>query len=344
MNDEQQRQPTIGPSEWLIIAAAALLLWCGSCRFAHADTPAEILDRIDDDVRLLRAELEKPTPLPDPEPHPTPIITDIGTVLLQPLFHADNQRKPPEGSRRITEAELRSPGIDGMTIRIIPQFLSVDGRWDFRFVDECVALCRKTGDRYTLLLAGGGADPLAEKSLAFYEAAAKALGERYASDPSCRGVHVTGAEDVGHSEEYFWGRPMPPAAMTAIKRMIVAWSNAFPRQVILFAGTANDVAASREIIAYGNQVAPGRFLYKINALSAKMAMPDQWASTQLVVDAGQAGSLIGFEMLDNSSAQRFGGTFDQSLAKLAEIERLAGKSVSYLAIYRGDIAKAAQLR
>lgn len=327
----------------LALCGAAIVIICAAISYG-ADTPAEILSRIetraDDnkaDVAKLREALKPVEPAPEPEPPQPPVVkTDLGTMLLQPLFHADNQRKPPEGSRRISEAELRQ--VEGMTIRIIPQFLSVNGKWDFKFVDECVALCRKLGKGYTLLLAGGGNDPLSEANLAFYESAAKALGERYSADPLCWGAHVTGASPTGHSEELFWGRPMPPAALAAVKRLTLAWATAFPRQVIPLAGTANDVDASRELIAYGNKVAPGRFLYKNNAMSAKS--PLDWASNTLVIEAGKAGALIGFEMLDNSSAQRFGGTFEQSMAKVDAIEKAAGKRISYLAIYRGDVAKA----
>jgi hypothetical protein len=57
-------------------------------------------------------------------------------------------------------------------------------------------------------------------------------------------------------------------------------------------------------------------------------------------EAAKAGAGIGFEMLDNSSASRFGGTFAQSMAKKAALEKRAGKKTSYLAAYRGDLAKA----
>lgn len=242
------------------------------------------------------------------------------------------------GSTRITEAELRR--TEGLTIRIRREWIWRDGKWDFSFVDENVALCRKLGKPYTLLVMGGGPNPLDPYNLGWYASAARELGKRYADDPLCYAAHVTGCSPAGHSEEQFWKRPMPPRAIAANKMLIDEWAAAFPRQWILFAGAASDPAAMRELVRYGVAAAPGRFVYKINSLSAKLDLDWQgkrWQGVKLMVDAAKLGARIGFEALDNSAASRFGGSWPQALAKKAEIEKRAGSKAVYLAKYRGDL-------
>jgi hypothetical protein len=263
------------------------------------------------------------------------------TVALQPGNAGAKIPLGQRGSTRITEAELRK--VEGLTIRLRPEWLwhadaKGNYKWDFTVPDANITLCRKLGKKYTLLLMGGGPQPLDPYSRGFYASAARELGKRYSADPLCYAVHVTGASPPGHSEEQFW-RPMPPLAIVANKGLIYEWATAFPRQLILFAGAGADPKAMREMIRYGVEIAPGRFVYKINSLSAKTPTSG-WVGTDLVVEAAKAGAGIGFEMLDNSSASRFGGTFAQSMAKMAALEKRAGVKTSYLAIYRGDIAKA----
>jgi hypothetical protein len=263
------------------------------------------------------------------------IVASIANAEVFALQPGNDQAKIPlgqRGSTRITEAELRL--VDGNTIRIRPQWISKNGRWDFSFPDSCVATCRKLNKKYTLLLMGGASNPTSTASLTFYDAAWKELGRRYASDPLCVGVHP-GVPPAGHSEELFWGRPMPTHAMAANKRMISVAVAAFPRQMIIIAGSANDPAAMRELIRYGVAIAPGRFVYKINSLSAKSDL--NWIGTGLVVEAAKSGADFGFEMLDASSASRFGGTWQQAMAKKSALESRAGKKAVYLAKYRGDI-------
>lgn len=262
-----------------------------------------------------------------------------GDFILQPLYNSDSDRTPPRGGRLVDENELRLPGVDGLTIRIIPGDLSKNGKWNPTFVDQCVARCRKTGDRYTLLLAGGQKDPLSESSLKFYEAAAAYLGARYGNEPLLAGVHVTGASPQGHSEEQFWGRPMPAAAKAANKRMIDAWTKAFPDHVKLYAGSANDPAAMQELIRYGVAKTVGKFLYKNNAMSAKI--PLDWQGNQLVVYAGKNGGQIGWEMVGSWQLERtrFGGSYGTMMSKVNELTKQAGKQRGqrYLAHYPPDI-------
>jgi hypothetical protein len=261
------------------------------------------------------------------------------TFALQP---GNDQALIPlgqRGSTRIDEKELKL--VDGNTIRIRPQWISKNGKWDWSFPDSCVALCRKLNKQYTLLLMGGANNPTSTASLTFYDAAWKELGRRYAADPLCVGVHP-GVPPAGYSEELFWGRPMPTHAMAANKRMTAVSVAAFPRQMIIIAGSANDPAAMRELIRYGVSIAPGRFVYKMNAMSPKPNL--DWMGNTLLIDAAKLGADIGYEELQPSNHSKFGGTWVQFVAKVKEIERRAGERFVYQALYRYDLAKAGGLK
>lgn len=245
----------------------------------------------------------------------------------------------PGDGRTISEAQLKLPGVDGLTIRIRPEWISKNGKWDWTFPDASVARCHKTNDAYTLLLMGGAKDPLKESNLAFYESAAAAMGQRYASDPLCVGVHCTGSSPSGHSEELFWGRPMPSDAKAATRRMIDAWTAAFPQQVKLLAGSANDPAAMQELIRYGVQKAGGRFLYKSNAMKASTDLG--WQGNQLVVWAAKNGAMPGWEFVGSwtHERQRFGGPFQKAFDNMDVLTDQAGlmRRQSYRAVYGPDL-------
>lgn len=248
---------------------------------------------------------------------------------LQAAAQSKTDLSPPRGNRLITDAELRL--VDGLTIRY-------RRHWPLSFIEASVLKCRHLKRHYTLLVVGGDVkDPAGSSHLLRLEQLIENLGGLYAKDDLCWGVHC-GLPPFDHSEELFWGKPMPTKAINANVRIMRAWLKAFPGQMQLLAGSANDPEAMRQLIAYGVGIAGERFLYKINSLSAKTATTG-WAGTELVVDAAKVGASIGFEMLDNSSASRFGGTWQQAMAKKAAIEKRAGVKAAYCAIYKGDLAK-----
>jgi hypothetical protein len=271
------------------------------------------------------------------------MVAAIANAQICALQPGDAEALRPlgqRGSTRITEQQLKL--VDGLTIRIRPEWIWKNGKWDFSFVDENVTLCQKLGKKYTLLLMGGGPKPLDPYNRGWYASAARELGKRYSADPLCFAAHVTGASPTGHSEELYWGRPMPSLAKVAIKELIREWAAAFPRQWIILAGSANDPAATRELISYLVSVAPGRAVYKMNAMSPKPNLT--WAGNTLLIDAAKLGAEISYEELQPSNHHKFGGTWAQFVAKVKEIERRAGKRFVYQAIYRYDLAKAGGLK
>ena len=254
------------------------------------------------------------------------------TFALQPAAHDPSAKipQPPNGKRLISVAQLQLPGVDGLTVRSRKH-------WNWAFVDACAATARQAGDAWTWLPCGGDeANPLSAASLAARQQLYRDGAARYSRDGLLYAVHAT-VPPYGHSEECFYGNRMSAAAKEAQKRIIATAAAAFPRQRIIWTGSPEDPAANLEIVAYGVRAAPGRFVYKMNAMSPKA--PLTWNGITLLIDAAKLGADIGFEELQPSTHQKFGGTWPQFVAKVAEVERRAGKPFVYEAIYPGDLAK-----
>lgn len=257
-----------------------------------------------------------------------------------PLFFA---LQPGDSkSRFITEAQLHLPSVSGVTIRVRPEWLSVNGKWDFSYIDQCRQRCQNTGDRYKLLLMGGGSDPLSEASLKFYEAAAAALGARYDGDPLLYAPHISGTSPVGVSEELHWERPMPAKAIAATMRIANAWMNAFPRHKAELAISPKDSAAMDQIINYVNSKYPGRLIVKNNSLKATTSLTAPQSKT--LIFAGQAGCGIAWEAVGSTRESRFGGTLQQAYDKAKAIAKSAGKPISVIDWYVPDLSKVGALR
>lgn len=285
--------------------------------------------------------LERQRP-PKPTPAEWLLVAALGLLLFAGVAKGQTAALQPgndgakiplgkRGSTRITEAELRLPGVDLLTIR-------TRKTWSDSVLDQCVATAKKTGDRWTWLPMGGDeTSPLSASNLAAREQLYRDVGRKYGLDPTLYAVHAFVAPS-GHSEECFYGRPMPRAAIEAQKRIVTVAAVAFPSAKIIWTGSANDPNANLEIIRYGVKAAPGRFVYKMNAMSPKDNLG--WAGNTLLVDAAKLGADIGFEALQPSNHPKFGGTWSQFVAKVKEIERRAGKRFVYKALYRFDLAKA----
>lgn len=262
---------------------------------------------------------------------------------LLPAAQSSNDTSAPSGSRLFTDAQLRTVGIGGQTIRIRRQ-------WKDDYVKSRVDQCRRLGKRYTLLVVGGDvADPYHQNHIDSRKTAITRLADLFRDDPLLWGVHA-GLPPAGHSEELF-GKPMSPSTIDKNQQFIKFTGGLFPsRVVIITAGSGNDPSAMRQIIRYAHATLGPRFLYKNNALSAKADAT--WISHQLVIEAMKLGARGGFELLGGSNESRFRKTVDarlptgklyaKAMATVAEIERLAGKKIDYLAPYRYDISIAGQ--
>jgi hypothetical protein len=236
--------------------------------------------------------------------------------------------QPGDCQRIINANQLSLPGVDGLTIRFPPSC-------NEKYVADSVARAHKANKPYTLLLmSNDSSQPATENNVRRVENIIYTLGRRYSTDPLCWGVHGTITPYQGASEELHW-KPMPPAAIEANKRIIFAWSRAFPNQVKLLAIAGGDRAAMEKLIDYAIATSPGKALVKNNALKASTSISA--THNQLLVYAAKRGAMIGFEMVGSTRESRFGGTWQQAMAKRAEIERQAGRKVSYLAVYPQDL-------
>ena len=249
-----------------------------------------------------------------------------------------NYALQPGDGRTVSEADLRRPGVDGLTIRFRPQWIGGPTRWDLSFVEASVRRCHKTGDDYTLLLMGGG--PINETNLRYYEAAAFVLGATYGEDPHCVGVHVTGGSPSGVSEELHWKAPVSRNVIDANKRLISAWAQSCPKQTILLATGGSDTAAMLELNAHGLAVCgESRWLVKHNRMKAGTATGAQ--HNRLIVECGKRGAQVGWEMVGSATKERdrFGGTLAQAYTIMDRLESEAGKQrrQSYRAIYPPDL-------
>lgn len=256
-------------------------------------------------------------------------LSHAQVAALQPASHGNGDNTPPSGSRLISATQLRTPGVELLTVR-------TRKHWPASFLAASVATAKSAGDRWTWLPCGGDeANPISPANIAAREKLYRDTAAKYATDPSLYAVHAFIAPPK-HSEEGFWGK-MPRAAIDAQKRIITVNATVFPTQRIIWTGSANDPKANIEIIKHGVAVAPGRFVYKMNAMSPKA--PDSWAGVTLLIDAAKLGADIGFEALGPSVESRFGGTWTQFVAKVKSIEKRAGKRFVYEAIYPGDLPK-----
>lgn len=248
----------------------------------------------------------------------------FGNFALQPGQESEG--------RQISAAQLKLKGVDGLTVRW-------RRAWPLSFIDGCQSRVKQSGDVWTLLPMGGDSSaPTSEANIREWEQLYKTLGAEYGNDPNLCGFHVSGCTPFkGASEEQHWGKPMPPAAIAGNKRLLKAAATSFPNQTIIFAIAGDDPAAMKQLISYGMTVAPGRFLVKHNAMKASTQISA--AQNQLVIYAGQHGAMVGFEMAAASDGGSRVGSLSASIAKANQVAKLAGRPLSYLAVYPPDLSR-----
>jgi hypothetical protein len=251
------------------------------------------------------------------------------TFALQPGSHNPdaNVLEPPRGNRLISVAQLNTPGIDGMTVRY-------RRGWPLKFIDDSRARVKQVGDRWTLLVCSGESSYYTERYLREWEELIALLGEKYMADPTLWGVHLTGITPYEVSEERH--HKISPEIEAADKRLIAAWSRAFPGKKLLFAIGNKDDAGMKRLIQYAVARTPGRVVVKHNAMKATTSLGAN--HNQLIVWAGKTGAESGFEMA------RADSNWPKVKANIAALEKQAGRKISYLAPYPPDLAKAGGLK
>jgi hypothetical protein len=277
-----------------------------------------------------------PPPDPNPDPDPPPVTSSLPYryFALQPGGHAPPEDlSEPKGGRLISEAQLRLPLIDGLTIRF-RHF------WDWEpFVAANVAKCERTGDKFTLLPMGGiTATPWDPSNISRYESIYVKLGAKYRAHPRLAGVHVCGASNPGTSEELHWKPSDNRAYIGANKKLIDIVNREFPNAIKILAVGGGDPAGMNELIDYGLLKCPGKFLVKHNSLKQSTTLTA--THNVLVANAGKRGAKVGFEMVSDSSEGRFGpGGIMAGVNMGRTLLKNAGLNPdnAYYAIYPGDL-------
>lgn len=286
--------------------------------------------------------------LPSPEPNPGP------TPTPSPSFKRPNGifiLKPGESNRSVSEDLISLPQIDGYSIRFRPTDLAsnLNQALHWRHVDEEIEKCERQNKRFTLLcMSGGTNEPWLPANLAVYLRIIKEAGEQYSNHPLCVGWHITGCTPGpnlgGSSEELHWPNgKFDDKVLQACKQLTLASAQAFPNCTILQAISAKDRSGRmQQLIAYGKDVAPGRYLVKHNALKS---IEIDARHNQLVIAAGTDPDIqIGWEMVSPTAETMNGkpraGTRDinDCLRQAATMAKRAGEDPknAYVAIYQGD--------
>jgi hypothetical protein len=279
-----------------------------------------------------------PPPPPDepPPPPPGPVTSSLPYryFALQPGGHAPPEDlSEPKGGRLISEAQLRLPLVDGLTIRF-RHFWA----WE-AFVAANVAKCERTGDKFTLLPMGGiTATPWDQSNINLYESIYVKLGAKYRTHPKLAGVHVSGGSNPSTSEELHWKPSDNRAYITANKKLIDIVNREFPNAIKILAVGGGDPAGMNELIDYGLLKCPGKFLVKHNSLKASTTLTA--SHNVLVANAGKRGAKVGFEMVGDSNESRFGpGGIMAGVNMGKTLLKNAGLNPddAYYAIYPGDL-------
>jgi hypothetical protein len=288
------------------------------------------------------------TPTPPPPPPPPPPNPDPVPSLGGKYFAL----KPGEVTRNISETQLRMPVIAGLTIRFRPNdVMNADGTFKWAYLDSQVNLCRKTGDKFSILCMSGGGG-----SVDMYVKIHIATGQRYGNDPLCYGVHVTGRTPSGTSEELHWGSGLTASVEADNKRLIDACNQGFPGKMVLHALGTDANGGMERIVAHGAKVCGKRYLVKHNRLKAyepgsnATAWMNNDFNVQLVNYVKKYGVSMGFEMVGGTvedhpkypGQPRTGsGDIMDSVANARELARRAGfpPGELYLAIYQPDFGE-----
>jgi hypothetical protein len=251
--------------------------------------------------------------------------------ILQPAAQSSGGLETPRGNRLVYAADLRQPGINGLTIRY-------RRHWPPQFIDQCRARVKEAGDQWTLLVCSEPRTWYPPYYMAEWETLIADLGVKYAADPSLAFIHLTGVAPNASEERH---HQLTPELEAADKRLISAWIRAFPGKRFLFAIGNKDDAGMKRLIQYAMMLAPGRVVVKHNSLKASTNLSAN--HNRLVEWAGKQGAGVGFELVGSTLESRTGslqGAYDKG----KEVARRAGKPISYIAWYPPDAAKVGGLR
>lgn len=268
------------------------------------------------------------------------------------------------GAQNVKDSKLASPVFTGIVIRERwSNLMPTPTTYNWAFLDSQVARARKYSKRYILsIYTGNNAPkwlnvplyktapyPWDPAMLAAHGRMVAVLGVRYAADPYCVGVEISGpTRGPSGSLEMQLADGLTQQPGYSPQRMIGAWTQCVDQYGAAFRNCAlisdggvapggRDATITQNVWNYMALAYPHQANFSHCALKANTS--ETAVHHQLVVQMAVTGRRVGFEMVGpsvggvnggNGPVDRFGGTFAQALA-IATRAR-----AQWLKIYQGD--------
>jgi hypothetical protein len=303
---------------------------------ANADTPGQIIDRIDADLKLLRAELAKPEPVPD-DPEPIAIRFVEGNGVMQ------------QGDRQSVLSDAQIAASDFVVPRDRWKYLEPRrGEYDFSRLDAQIQRAKKAGKKFVLPVMTGSdctpdwvqgdrvngvLVPWSSDLAVRYRLLHEKMAAKYASDPLLGEVWITGPTCTSSQEMHTNGFEGSPGYTSNL--MMRAWlqsidtiADLYPEtSAVLSISTQKPVTAYLDdVIYYAMQSLGDRAVFQINSLGTQTNL----SATHMakLLELHERGRRIYAEMV--------GPGHTAALSKLPE--------ASGFILYPGDILKAGGLK
>ncbi len=262
----------------------------------------------------------------------------------------------PGDGREIGTNDINRPKVEGMTIRFRGDWIRPSKtRWDFSFIDRCVARMEKANKLFSLLPMSGDNTaqwlvdslvsseklndaplPWAQANIDYVVSYYEALGKRYGNHQLCEDVHITGGTRGSTSEEMHadpkWGTKNNARIIGAYIDFIDAAARAFPTQTLWLAISGQKAARGyvNGVVEFGIREIGGRFGVKNNSLKSDTSLTAD--HNTIVVNAAKRGTRMGFEM-----ARAQGSKLSKAIANANTLAKQAGVKDALIFHYPPDL-------
>jgi hypothetical protein len=226
----------------------------------------------------------------------------------------------PGDGREVFINDIMLPKVEGMALRFRGDWIRpTASKWDFSFIDRCVARMEKANKPFSLLPMSGDSTaqwlvdslpsseklndaplPWSPRNIEYVVAVYEELGKRYNKHQLCKHVHITGGTRGGTSEEMHpdpkWGLKNDGRIIGAYEDFIDAAARSFTTQTLWLAISGQKAARGyvNGIVEFGIKELGGRFGVKNNALKSDTSLSAD--HNTIVVNAAKRGTKMGFEM------------------------------------------------
>lgn len=250
---------------------------------------------------------------------------------------------PGEQNRGYSEADLRIRAFSGGTLRFRRGWMyDAKGLFSPGFIDKQLKIHEKVKKPMTLLcMSGDEREPWGIKNRDNYLKLIDDCGKRYYNHELISAWHMSGCTPPGTSEELHWENgKFSDAIVGACKELTTHAATTFYKCDIIQAISGKDRKGQIDkVVAYGSEVAPGRYRIKNN--NAKAIEIDAFHNKRVVSFAKKYGTLYGSEPAGSYyyEKSRMGkGTVNDMINQSREMARRAGTDPdeAYIAVYWPD--------